>query len=149
MLLTRTRASTFFVTALVLPCGIAAAQSSGDNPLANSKAFPYEQMRVKTAANGAERRSVATGTLTTGESVGVRETMLPAGAVPPALHKIQHSEVIVVEQGTVEFQHDGKAERVGPGGILYVAFGTMHFVKNVGDTPARYVVIQIGGDTKN
>jgi quercetin dioxygenase-like cupin family protein len=74
--------------------------------------------------------------------------MQPAGTVPPALHKIQHSELIVVEQGTLEFEHDGKAERAGPGSIIYVAFGTMHAVKNVGDGPAKYVVIQIGGDTK-
>jgi quercetin dioxygenase-like cupin family protein len=56
--------------------------------------------------------------------------------------------VIVVQQGTLEFQHDGKAERVGPGGIIYVALGTNHFVKNVGDVAAKYVVIQIGGDAK-
>jgi hypothetical protein len=29
-----------------------------------------------------------------------------------------------------------------------VAFGTLHTVKNIGDAPAKYVVIQIGGDTK-
>jgi mannose-6-phosphate isomerase-like protein (cupin superfamily) len=34
------------------------------------------------------------------------------------------------------------------GSIIYVAFGTLHAVKNVGAGPARYVVIQIGGDTK-
>jgi quercetin dioxygenase-like cupin family protein len=64
------------------------------------------------------------------------------------LHKIQHSEFIVVEQGTLEFEHDGKAERAGPGSIIYVAFGTEHAIKNAGDGPAKYVVIQIGGDTK-
>jgi quercetin dioxygenase-like cupin family protein len=74
--------------------------------------------------------------------------MQPAGATPSAAHKIQHSELIVVQEGTLELQHDGKAERAGPGGILYVAFGTMHTVKNVGAVPAKYVVIQIGGDTK-
>jgi quercetin dioxygenase-like cupin family protein len=105
-------------------------------------------MTVKTAPNGAERRSVVTGTLATGEAVQVRETMQPVGTAPSALHTIQHSEVIVVQQGTLEFQHDGKAERVGPGGIIYVALGTNHFVKNVGDVAAKYVVIQIGGDAK-
>ena len=91
---------------------------------------------------------VFNGTLTTGEAVGAHESMQPAGTVPPALHKIQHSELIVVEQGTLEFDHDGKAERAGPGSIIYVAFGTVHAIKNVGDGPAKYVVIQIGGDTK-
>jgi quercetin dioxygenase-like cupin family protein len=133
---------------LTLACAMVQAQTSGDNMLASSRAFPYEQMEVRTSPNGVERRSVATGTLATGETVQVRETMQPAGTPPSTLHTIQHTEVVVVEQGTLEFNHDGKVERVGPGGIIYVAFGTNHFVKNVGDGPAKYVVIQIGGDTK-
>jgi quercetin dioxygenase-like cupin family protein len=134
----------------VLPfvCAMAQAQTSGANPLASSRAFLYEQMDVKTAPNGVERRSVATGTLATGEIVQVRETMQPAGTPASGLHTIQHSEILVVEQGKLEFNHDGKTERIGPGGIIYVALGTNHFVKNAGDGPAKYVVIQIGGDTK-
>jgi quercetin dioxygenase-like cupin family protein len=56
--------------------------------------------------------------------------------------------LIVVQEGTLEFQHDGVAERAGAGSIIYVALGTLHAVKNIGDGPAKYVVIQIGGDTK-
>ena len=78
----------------------------------------------------------------------MHETMQPVGTAPNPAHKIEHSELIVVQQGTLEFQHDGKAERVGPGGIIYVAFGTMHTLKTVGDVPAKYVVVQVGGDTK-
>jgi quercetin dioxygenase-like cupin family protein len=53
-----------------------------------------------------------------------------------------------VEEGTLEYTQDGKTERAGAGSIIYVALGTLHAVKNVGDGPARYVVIQIGGDTR-
>ncbi len=127
---------------------VAPAQPAASNPLATARVFPYEEMVARTAPNGSEFRVVFSGTLATGEAVGAHETMQPAGAVPSPLHKIQHSEVTVVLQGTVEFQHDGKAERVGPGGIIYIALGTLHSVKNVGDGPAKYVVIQIGGDTK-
>jgi len=119
-----------------------------NNPLSASRAFAYDQMPVRTSPNGAIGRSVFTGTLATGEAVAVHETMQPAGTVPGPLHVIHHSEVIVIQEGTVEFDHDGKAERAGPGSIVYVALGTLHAVKNVGDGPARYVVIQIGGDTK-
>jgi quercetin dioxygenase-like cupin family protein len=68
--------------------------------------------------------------------------------VPNPAHRIQHSEIIVVQQGTLEFDHDGKTERADAGSIIYVALGTLHSVKNVGDGPVKYVVIQIGGDTK-
>jgi quercetin dioxygenase-like cupin family protein len=133
---------------LTLFCAAAAAQSSGANPLAAARVFNYDEMVPKTAPNGAVGRNVFTGTLATGESVAVHETMQPAGTVPNPPHRIEHSELIVVEEGTLEFRHDGKAERAGPGSILYVALGTMHAVRNVGDGPAKYVVIQIGGDTR-
>ncbi len=51
-------------------------------------------------------------------------------------------------EGTLSFEHDGKSEKVGPGGVIFVAMGTMHTVKNVGTVPAKYMVLQIGGDTK-
>jgi len=125
-----------------------AAQSADANPLGTARVFSFDEMTVKTASNGSVGRNVFSGTLATGESVAAHETMQPAGTVPNAPHRIEHSEVIVVEEGTLEFEHDGKAERAGAGSIIYVAFGTLHAVKNVGDGPAKYVVIQIGGDTK-
>ena len=78
----------------------------------------------------------------------MHETTQPVGATPSALHVIQHSEMIVVVAGTVEYHHEDQVDRVGPGGVLYVALGTHHFVKNVGDVPAKYVVVAIGGDVK-
>ncbi|MGA2754589.1 MAG: cupin domain-containing protein [Terracidiphilus sp.] len=123
------------------------AQQTGSNPLAASRVFAYDEMAAKTAANGAVSRNAFTGTLATGEAIAAHETMQPAGTAPNPAHRIQHSELIVVEEGTLEYTHDGKTERAGAGSIIYVALGTLHAVKNVGDGPARYVVIQIGGDT--
>jgi quercetin dioxygenase-like cupin family protein len=133
---------------LLCACAVAAAQSATDNPLATARVFDYDQMTVRTNPNGTESRMVFNGTTSTGEAVGAHESMQPAGTVPPNLHKIQHSEFVVVQLGTLEFEHDGKAERAGPGSIIYVAFGTVHAIKNVGDGPAKYVIIQVGGDTK-
>ncbi|MGB8031220.1 MAG: cupin domain-containing protein [Terracidiphilus sp.] len=131
----------------IFACAGAAAQQPGPNPLAKSRVFAYDEMVAKTAANGAVGRNVFTGTLATGEAIGVHETMQPKGTVPNPAHRIEHSELIVVEEGTLEYAHDGKVERAGAGSIIYVAFGTLHSVRNVGDGPAKYVVIQIGGDT--
>ena len=140
--------------AAILVCAAAAAAQEGNlepapaNPLTTSRVFAYDDMVAKTAANGDVSRRAFTGTLATGEAVGVHESMQPAGTPPNPAHRIQHSEVIVVQEGTLEFLHDGKTERANAGSIIYVAFGTLHQVKNVGDGPAKYVVIQIGGDTR-
>ena len=140
--------------AAILVCAAAAAAQEGNlepapaNPLTTSRVFAYDDMVAKTAANGAVSRRAFNGTLATGEAVAAHESMQPAGTAPNPAHRIQHSELIVVEEGTLEYMHDGKTERAGAGSIIYVAFGTLHQLKNVGDGPATYVVIQIGGDTR-
>lgn len=133
---------------LALSCAAAGGQTASDNPLASSRVFSPDEVKARVAPNGSESQVLFKGTLATGETVGAHESRQPAGTVPPRLHKIEHSELIVIEQGTVEFDHDGKVERAGPGSILYVALGTEHFVKNVGDSSAKYLVIEIGGDLK-
>jgi len=126
----------------------AASATTGTGALAHAGAFPFDQMTVRKMPNGGESRDVLRGALATGEVIGVHESTQPAGAEPNPAHAIQHSELIMVQQGTVLFLHDGKSETVGPGGVIYVAFGTLHQLKNIGDGPAKYVVVQIGGDTK-
>ena len=133
--------------ALAFACAAACAQGGRSNPLATARVFSYDEMKSHTAANGAVGRNVFNGTLATGEAVGVHETMQPDGTKANQPHRIHHSEIIVVQQGTLEFDHDGKAERADAGSVIYVAFNTLHTIRNVGDGPARYVVIQIGGDT--
>jgi quercetin dioxygenase-like cupin family protein len=130
--------------------GVAGAQTAAvpEGALLESRVFVLEEMPVRKMANGGESRDVVRGALATGEVVGVHESEQPAGATPGAMHAIQHSELIVVREGTVGFEHDGKVERVGPGGVIFVAMGTLHRLKNVGDRPAKYCVMQIGGDTK-
>jgi mannose-6-phosphate isomerase-like protein (cupin superfamily) len=105
-------------------------------------------MPVRKMANGGESRDVLHGTLTTGEVIAVHESEQPSGATPNPPHTIQHSEVIVVMQGTVAFEHDGKSEKLGPGGVILVTPGTHHSISNGGEETAKYCVIQIGGDTR-
>jgi len=135
---------------VLLAGGVAVAQtpSTTAGALTDSRVFVLEQMPVRKMANGGESRDVMHGALAMGEVVGVHESVQPAGATPGPLHTIQHSELITVLEGTVTFEHDGKEEKVGPGGVIYVAMGTLHRLKNVGDVPAKYCVVQIGGDTK-
>jgi mannose-6-phosphate isomerase-like protein (cupin superfamily) len=116
--------------------------------LSQSRVYTLDAMAVRKMANGGESRDVLRGTLTTGEVIGVHESVQPAGMKPNTPHTIQHTEVMVVIEGLLAFEHDGKSENVGPGGVIFVASGTLHTVRNVGEGPARYCVVQVGGDTK-
>jgi quercetin dioxygenase-like cupin family protein len=137
-----------FAFTLALAAATLAAQTTAPNQLAQARVFQFEQIPAHVAPNGAEGRNFFNGTLATGESVGAHETMQPAGTVPGAIHTIQHTEVIVIVEGTVTFDHDGQTDTAGPGSVLYVMPGTMHRLRNASTAPVRYVVVQIGGDTK-
>jgi mannose-6-phosphate isomerase-like protein (cupin superfamily) len=123
---------------------------AGGGTLGAARAIPMDSIPATATANGGERRRMLHGTLATGETVEVHQSTMNPGTPAPALHVIHHSEMVLVREGTMKFQHevDGKIveETVGPGGVFYVAYGTNHAVSNAGAGPARYFVVEVGGD---
>ena len=125
------------------------AQAAGASPvLSTPGTYSVDEIPARVLPNGGKSWDLLKGLLPTGEKISVHESVQPVGVPPNPAHSIKHSEVITVIEGTVAFEHDGKSEKVGPGGVIFVAMGTMHAVRNVGSVPARYTVIMIGGDTK-
>jgi len=125
--------------------GAASAQEASGGTLGASKVFPSGLVK---APNGTERWNALSGTVATGEAVGMHVSTVPAGTPKVELHVIKHSELVVVAEGNVTFEHDGVVEEVTPGSVIYVAYGTNHRIWNSGTTTARYFVMQVGGDTK-
>jgi len=117
--------------------------------LVAARVFDYASLSVTHNPNGSERRDVVIGgRLATGEPVHIHESMQPPGLQPAPAHTIKHSEFVLVSEGTLEITQDGRTERVGPGSVIYVAYGTMHQARNAGPGPVRYTVIAIGGDAR-
>ena len=139
------------LAALGLAGEAAGAQESApvlsEGSLGKARVISPEGHLVKTAT-GAERWNVISGTVNTGEAIGMHYSLIPAGTAAPAPHRIMHSELLAIAEGTVELWADGEVTRAPTGSVIYVAYGTSHYVKNVGDGPARYFVFQVGGDTK-
>jgi quercetin dioxygenase-like cupin family protein len=134
------------LAALVLVSGIATAESLP--VLDHAKVFKLAEAPARAFANGGGARDLILGTLKTGEAVKLHESMQPEGAEPNPAHAIDHSEFIIVGEGTLEFIHDGITETAGPGDVLYVAQGTMHQVRNAGTGKVKYAIVSIGGDIK-
>ncbi len=123
-------------------------QGSGEMWPQGSKVFRFSEMPARRNANGSESRDVARGALATGEHVAVHESVQPAGVAPNPAHRIEHTEFICVREGVLEFMHDGRSERAEAGDVILVAKGTMHGLRNVGEGPASYFVVAIGGDVQ-
>ena len=117
--------------------------AAAENVLATPRAYAFDQLSVTKSASG-EYRPVVRGVLPTGEAVELHETVLLPGHMPHPPHKHVHSEFMMIREGTVEFDNDGKQERVGPGGVVFAASNVMHGLKNVGEVNANYFVIAIG-----
>jgi len=122
------------------------AGSTGNPVLSIQRTFPFADLPVVKNANG-ESRAVVHGVLPTGETVEMHETTLLPGHMPHPPHKHLHSEFMLIREGTVEIDNDGRPERLGPGGVFLAASNVMHGLTNVGETNANYFVIAIGRDT--
>lgn len=109
-----------------------------------SGVYRFGALPEKKNAAGVSTRAVLKGTLPTGELLEVHETMLPAGQMPHPPHEHTHSEVIVIVEGQLQFVNEGVNESAGPGDVIYVASNRLHGMKNIGSTPARYVVVAVG-----
>lgn len=119
-----------------------------DAVLGTSRVIPYDELKVVPMSNGGTMRKVMSGVLPTGEFIEIHETMLPAGKMPHPPHKHPNTEILFIEEGKLEYLNDGKPEPVGRGGIIFTASNVMHGLKNVGDTPANYIVMSVGRQLK-
>lgn len=127
----------------LLPVLAVAGSLIADDQRLTSTTFAFQDMPQKTA-DGHTTRSVANGTIPTGEHVEVHETTLAPGVTPHPPHKHSHSEFWLIREGEVEITINGQPHRLGPGGVGLATKDDLHGIKNVGTTAANYFVVAIG-----
>jgi quercetin dioxygenase-like cupin family protein len=118
--------------------GVAAMQPKPE-PL-GSQVWDWKDMVAKPNATGEVRTVVRAPTVTLDE-LEIHITTLKPGLASHAPHQHPNEEMLVVREGTVEALVNGELKRVGPGSIIFQASNQLHNIKNVGDTPATYHVI--------
>ena len=129
------------IAALSVTATIGVTTLAASNPkLMGSTALDWNEVPIEQEEVRAVRQFFRAPTATLDE-LELHVTTLPAGATSHAPHKHPNEELVIVKEGTVEVLVDGKMKRVGPGAVVFNASNEMHSLRNVGDTPATYHVI--------
>ena len=95
-----------------------------------------------TETRNGQRRDVldaATGTL---DRLHAHVTTLNPGENTGPLHRHPQEEMVIIKDGTVEVNIDGRKQVAGPGSIVFFAVNENENMTNVGRTPATYLVLQ-------
>lgn len=81
------------------------------------------------------------GPTVTLEELALHVSTLKPGDTSHAPHKHFNEELVIVKEGIVEAYVQGEYKRLGPGSVIFNASNEMHAIRNVGDGPATYHVI--------
>jgi quercetin dioxygenase-like cupin family protein len=73
-------------------------------------------------------------------------TTLQPGMTSHPVHHHAWEEILVVKEGDVEVSINGQSHRAGPGSLIFYASHDVHNIKNAGDKPATYYVINFYTD---
>jgi quercetin dioxygenase-like cupin family protein len=118
------------------------AAESAAGPLA-SRVFTWKSLEARPSAVGQRRNIVNQRTATLQRFQSHATTLNPGVAShPPHQHPLE--EMILVREGTLEVTINGRGERAGPGSVLFYASNDFHSVRNIGDKPATYIVLNFG-----
>lgn len=126
--------------AILSICATLTALAASSPKTLGSVAIEWSEVPVQQEQVRAVRQFLRAPTVTLNE-LELHVTTLPAGATSHAPHKHPNEELVIVKEGTVEVLVDGQLKRVGPGSVVFNASNQMHSLRNVGDAPATYHVI--------
>lgn len=129
---------------LLLPAFFTAARAGAEPSELPSKCFVFDELLVEKHPNGMETRDVFQGKTHTGCPLALHISRLPAGQMPHPPHHHVHEEMMLVKEGVLRFTISGKTCTARPGSVVYINSNEEHGMKNVGDAPAEYFVVEIG-----
>lgn len=138
MRLTLRDATIIGVTA-TLACSAMALAQSGKAVLGPT-VFDWNAMTVSKTDTG-DVRSIVKQPTATLQELEMHVTTLNPGVASHPPHKHPNEELVIIDQGTVETLSGGSWKRIGPGSVIFNASNSVHALRNVGNTPARYHVI--------
>jgi quercetin dioxygenase-like cupin family protein len=109
-------------------------------PVQESELFAWNSIAAKPTEVG-QYRQFMRGRTATLDELEIHATTLNPGQSSHAPHKHPNEELVILASGKLEAMSNGKTRQLGPGSVIFNASNQMHSVRNVGDVPATYHVI--------
>ena len=119
--------------------GIATFAQS-EAPVMRSAIFDWNDIPVREDGVRSVRDFFQAPTATLDE-LELHVSTLQAGDTSHDPHRHPNEEIVIVKEGTVEALVNGELKRVGPGSVIFNASNELHGIRNVGQGPATYHVI--------
>lgn len=108
-----------------------------------SEVYLFQDLPVH-HSNAVEFRPIVSGTTVDGCKVSVHESSLAPQSEPHPPHHHNGEEIFLVLEGTLEVTINGQPSRISRGSVAFIGSGDQHGIRNPGEIPARYYVIELG-----
>ncbi|MBY6028122.1 cupin domain-containing protein [Halomonas sp. DP8Y7-1] len=87
--------------------------------------------------------TIKTSGAESGGAYSLMEAVVPPQGGPPPHRHSREDEAFYVLEGEVEFSADGQRTVAGPGSWISLAKGSLHYFKNIGQSPARMLILMV------
>lgn len=104
-----------------------------------STIFDWDKLPVTKTPTG-ERREIADGATPTLAQFRSHITTLNPGTPWSNLDKHTDEEIVIVKEGSLEYEINGHLQKAGPGAVILLVAGETHRSRNAGATPVTYIV---------
>lgn len=129
------------IAACIVAAPLAAiAVESGHGNLQHSIALDWNEVPARQTDVRMVRQFMKAPTATLDE-LEIHVSTLPPGLASHPPHTHPNEELVIIKEGTVESFQNGVWKRLGPGSVIFNASNEPHALRNVGDGPATYHVI--------
>ena len=108
-----------------------------------SEVYVFQDLPVR-RSDKLEFRPIVSGKTVDGCKVAVHESVLAAKSEPHPPHHHNGEEIFLMLEGTLEVTINGKSSRISRRSIAFIGSGDQHGIRNPGEIPARYYVIELG-----
>jgi len=108
-----------------------------------SNVYLFDKLAVRHTPS-VDYRAIVDGKTIDGCKFSVHESALSVGNEPHPAHHHNGEEIFLMIDGILEVTINGRASRITKGCVAFIGSGDQHGIRNVGTTPAKYFVIELG-----